>query len=478
MVAHLVVLFSPPPLGRRDDGASAGEGFETRLSVNRFHRALPIFTTMTPLLRDSSIVVLHFAVSLVAALIVTATGAVFAAEHWPQVVDLDIGESCLVATQRGAVRVELLSVKERSEPDYFVVLNSRRTTLASAEVELDIGGLRSRVVGRPYQLPTVINGVRLYLEATQASGAEAHYAAIADLKKAVRLSVLDAAEPWGPTNLVFPIDNYRWRSSTYNNTWSGLVPYNRLYYHRGEDLGAIPDQLPVAAMFSGTVVRTPRTQGRPIGSNHVAIEGPAGVVALYGHMNYEHIDPAIVMGAKIQAGQLLGRTGSTWNGARNQKNDPHLHISLHRPLADAAADVPFPIRSSAFPMLVAAYFRKYPDPVLAIAGGYRFVTPGETLELDATRSIARPGEEIAGYEWRLHDGTRVAGPETRLRFDAPGLYSEELIVRTKNGGEDRDFLQVRVYDPKRPVGEIGWGWFFHSPVRGVRPKHACCFGIV
>jgi hypothetical protein len=35
------------------------------------------------------------------------------------------------------------------------------------------------------------------------------------------------------------------------------VPYNKLYYHRGEDYGAIPDRLDVVAPFEGTVIATP-----------------------------------------------------------------------------------------------------------------------------------------------------------------------------------------------------------------------------
>lgn len=392
-----------------------------------------------------------------------------AAGEWPHVVDLSIGESCEVATRSGPKRVVLKSVSEKTEPDFYIAANARRATFSEATIEVEVAGQPGRIVGRPYQLPMVINGVRLYLEATRAWGTEANVQALADLTKAVRLSVLDADENWGPTDLVFPIDNFRWRSSTYNNTWGSLVPYNLLYYHRGEDFGAVPDRLPVTALFSGTIVQTPLAHGSPTGSNHVAIKSSDGVVVVYGHMNYETIDPAIVLDAEVKAGQLLGKTGSTWNGARNQKNDPHLHVGLHRTNDQAESNSRFPIRSSLFPMLIQAYFRKYPDPLLAIAGGYRFTTIGGTVEFDASRSVARTGEEIASYEWRMHDGSRVSGARAEVHYSEPGLYSEELIVRTKRGAEDRDFVQVRVYDPKRPIGHIGAGWFFHSPVRNIRP---------
>ena len=50
--------------------------------------------------------------------------------------------------------------------------------------------------------------------------------------------------------------------AVYNNTWSGLVPFNLLYYHRGEDYGAIPDLLEVVSSIDGKIVSTPVPEGR------------------------------------------------------------------------------------------------------------------------------------------------------------------------------------------------------------------------
>ena len=117
-------------------------------------------------------------------------------------------------------------------------------------------------------------------------------------------------------------------------------------------------------------------------------------------------------------------------------NDPHLHFGLS--VRDTAV--------SAFPTIVESYLRMYPDNVIAMAGGYHFVEPGEAVLLDGIRSQARPGEEIVNYEWRLHDGMSVRQATVEVPFTVPGLFSEELIVRTANGAEARDYAQVRVYD--------------------------------
>ncbi|MFA6962263.1 MAG: PKD domain-containing protein [Opitutaceae bacterium] len=390
------------------------------------------------------------------------------AGYWPALADLNPGETCEISTTAGPRRLTLIGVQEMTEPDYFIQNNPSHAVVVRADAEIEVDGVRATVTGRPFQLPIVVNGVRVAVQTTR-GWSEAEVGSVKNMGKAVRLELLDASLSWGPPDLVFHIDDYRWRSSTYNNTWSALVPFNKLYYHRGEDFGAIPDRLPVVALFAGRIAVSPLADGRPSGSNHVLIVSPDGAAASYGHMNYDRIDPAIVVGAEVKAGQRLGLTGSTWGGKNQQHFDPHVHLGLED-ATDGKRDRNN-LRPSAnlYPMIVDAYFRKYPDPLIAVAGGYRFASAGGVLELDATRSVARPGEEIASCQWLLHDGSRVDGPLATLTYPLPGLYSEELVVRTKSGAESRDFAQVRVYDPLRKTGELGFGWFYHTPVRGIRP---------
>ena len=153
------------------------------------------------------------------------------------------------------------------------------------------------------------------------------------------------------------------------------------------------------------------------------------------HMNIETIVPHHTNGAAVSAGGLLGRTGMTWAGRKSQHHDPHLHWAVSvdgKPLAS-------------YPFAVEAYLRDYADPLLAVAGGYHYATPGETVELDASRSVARPGRRIVRYQRRLHDGREVAGPRATVNAGQPGLFSEELRLLADNGSEDRDYLKAGLY---------------------------------
>jgi hypothetical protein len=106
-------------------------------------------------------------------------------------------------------------------------------------------------------MPITVHGLRLYVGTILERAENAEIADLKDVRGQVRLTACAAGEPWGPATLVFSLRNYRWRSAAYNNTWSALVPYNKLYYHWGEDYGAIPDRLDVVAPFEGTVIATP-----------------------------------------------------------------------------------------------------------------------------------------------------------------------------------------------------------------------------
>ncbi|CAN5266196.1 hypothetical protein BH23BAC1_BH23BAC1_47310 [soil metagenome] len=226
-----------------------------------------------------------------------------------------------------------------------------------------------------------------------------------------------------------------------------------MYYHRGEDFEIIPDKLDVIAPFDGKIVKSPVPEGDGK-SNSLAIENNDGIVILFAHMNIENIKPGLLVGTKVKRGEVLGKTGMTWDGRMSQISDPHLHLELFYQ----------DIKLASFPYVIEAYFKDYSDEVLAVAGGYRFSRPGLSVELDATRSIARPGKEIKDYEWRLSNGETIKSPLAQISYSRPGLYSEELIVKTKDGQEDRDYLQVRVSDPqfKKDVA-YGWGYFY--PVR-------------
>jgi hypothetical protein len=192
-------------------------------------------------------------------------------------------------------------------------------------------------------------------------------------------------------------------------------------------------------------------------SNAVFIRQPNGVTARISHMNTESLNPAFPAGSPVTAGTHLAKTGMTWDGRKSQHNDPHCHIEL---LIDST-------KMATFPYLMEAYFRDYPDEVLAIAGGYRFTLPGKAITLDAGRSLTRPGAQIASYEWKLHNGETSNNPIIAIAYTQPGLYTEELTVTTTSGHQDKDFLQVRVFESTRGKN-LAYGWVYHYPVRNTK----------
>ena len=184
----------------------------------------------------------------------------------------------------------------------------------------------------------------------------------------------------------------------------------------------------------------------------------------YSHCNTESIDPGILVGKYVKKGQHISKTGMTWNGQKSQHNDPHLHTELNFN----------GYQISLFPYLIEAYFRKYDDKLLAVAGGYRFANVGDSIELDASRSICRNNEKIVSYQWKLHNGVIVDKPVIKVKYESAGYYSEELIVKTANGDVDKDFLQVRVNNLNSTT-DISHGWAYYSPQRNIKPGQSILF---
>ncbi len=376
---------------------------------------------------------------------------------WPLFYELNIGESFSLPTSEGTASVCLLEVRHFWGPEFWVQGNLRHRALKRAEVDVDISGERVSLVLCAFQMPVVVKGLRISVEITQEWARQCEHAAIQGVNRLVRFAALDAAKPWGPGDLVFPIKQFLWRSSTYNNTWGSLVPYNKLYYHRGEDFGTVADRLEAVSVMNGTVVQTPLPNGDG-GSNWLQIQSESGISCTYGNMDIDTINPAMTLGAPVKAGQVIGKPGCARYGERVNKFDPHLHISLRR-----SEDLINP-----YPYIVQAYFNTFPDEALPVAGGNYYIKKGEEVNLRGDMSIARPGNSILEYVWHLHDGSVARSPNVTIRYPRPGLYSEEFWVCTNSGGVYRDFAQVRVYDPDHG-SNIAHGWAFYYPVRDIKP---------
>lgn len=379
--------------------------------------------------------------------------------EYPLLFELDTGETQTVVRgnkDHSVIReIKLVSVKLYSENNLWFEDENNRRNYAYAEVMLEVDGKPITLFHRPYQMPTNFNGLRLYVECIKEWNQDSAFDRLEGMEKEVRLSVCAENETWGSSSFVFPIENYRWRSSAYNNTWTSLVPYNLRYYHRGDDYGAIPDKFNVIAPFNGQIVASPLPDGDGA-SNAIFIRNTVGIVWRISHMNIETINPDYPVNAFVEEGSILAKTGMTWGGRKAQISDPHCHVDIRYN----------DIRLASFPYLMEAYLRSFPDEVLAIAGGYKFVLAGETAQLDARRSIARPGDPIKYFIWKLHNGKEVNDVNAIVEYDKPGLYTEELMIVTEGGAVDRDFIQVQVYGAEGK--NIGRGWAYYYPVRDIQ----------
>jgi murein DD-endopeptidase MepM/ murein hydrolase activator NlpD len=101
--------------------------------------------------------------------------------------------------------------------------------------------------------------------------------------------------------------------------------------HRGVNRYSYDFDMPIGTPFiasrAGTVVEVEQSHfdGEVAATgldNYIVIKHSDGTAALYGHIT--HAGSAVTVGATVQQGDLLGRTGNTGNTA----NIPHLHFSV------------------------------------------------------------------------------------------------------------------------------------------------------
>jgi hypothetical protein len=371
--------------------------------------------------------------------------------------ELDRGESAAVRLADGAQRtVRLLDYREYTEPYYESAKKRAVQAVVSADLTVDVGGVTKKITGGPFRMPVVVNGIALLPACTRGWTGGIEPDALA---KDVRLEACDASGPWiGGRCFAFPVRNYRWHASNYQHTYLALaVNQAKLYYHRGEDFGMIPDLEQVLALSDAVVTRVPGPNGDG-DSNYVVLEDGAGLRFLYAHMNASHIRRELQPGTKVRCGEALGLTGNTWAG--KAVGDPHLHVDVAERLPGRYINT--------FPLIATAYQTSFPAELLPIAGGWRHVTAGGSIVLDGSLSQAAEGAKLVGFEWKLTDGTEAQGSSITKRYDEPGAYSEQLTITDDQNRRDCDFVEVFVLSPKQTMPPP-YVWINYYPVRGIRP---------
>ncbi|MBZ5565445.1 MAG: peptidoglycan DD-metalloendopeptidase family protein [Acidobacteriia bacterium] len=375
----------------------------------------------------------------------------------PEIVDLAVGGTYEVKLGSGKTKtLRLISYREETER-YFEPANHAFTNaVVKAEVLVSVDGVQRSLTGGPFHMPQEVNGLWVLVNVTRGwlGGIEPDH-----LTKDVRLEVADASRPfYDPNRFVFPIRNYRWRAMNYQHTYLGVVVNQpKLYYHRGEDMGMIPDREEVLAMTEGEMTKVPGPQGDG-DSNTCEFEDPTGLVFYYAHMNAPNILPELIPGSRLRQGDMLGLTGNTWQG--KPVWDPHLHVDVEVKGAQAFRHT--------FPIFVAAYRRDFPEELLPIAGGWRNIWEGGTLELDSSLSLAGVNRRIVSYDWSFTDGSHAVGPRVTRSYVHAGTYSEGLKVTDDLGHSELDFVEVFVLTPEQHLPPP-YAWINYYPIRGIRP---------
>jgi len=117
--------------------------------------------------------------------------------------------------------------------------------------------------------------------------------------------------------------------SRFRDTWG--APRSGGRRHRGTDVFAAY-RAPVYAFTSGVIQRHSRSA---LGGIGLYLRGDDGNVYYYAHL--DSIDAGARVGARVTAGELVGRNGFTGNASRSA---PHVHFELH-PGGGAAVN-PYP----------------------------------------------------------------------------------------------------------------------------------------
>jgi len=393
-------------------------------------------------------------------------GAARPAEPLRRVVDLRLGEAAQVKLSNDeTVRVQLLELAETT--------NSLSDAVVAAKVKVRIGDEEVWLPSGNYNLPMTVGKVQVDCPITKAyyrnTGSDSW-----GLEKDARLRVWPAGSSWiEPGTFTYPA-RQRWFASMTQMAnepcYVDVTPdisRGRIYYHNGLDLGGAEGLIEVVSATDGVIVAKGKEKRKDVGSwydpreERIVVLDDRGWMHWYCHL--KSFAPGIEMGARLRQGDLIGLLGK--EGDSGGWSHLHYGIFARQPSGRWGAE-------EGYAYLMEAYRRAQHPPVLAVARPHTLVSPGETVELDASRSWSQDGTRA--YRWTLSDGSTSDKAQVTRAYARPGIYSEVVQVSDASGRVDYDFAVVQVFDPvkgKMPAGIHAT----YAPTLAIRPGDAVTF---
>lgn len=391
------------------------------------------------------------------------------AEAKPVTADLAIGETHVHVTAAGErIPVTLLGVREETDPF--------RGAVRRAMARVSVNGAEATLESAQYNIPRVINGVKIDAPVTRGLTANSGSPAVWDLDPDAdaRLRFWDPDQPLlEPGTFAYPAEQRWFASDTQMANEPTFVdggenPDNkRIYYHYALDFGGYDHWVRVVAATDGTVVSA-ADESLPeyAGDEYPFINPRYDVVYIkdgrgwfYRYSHFSRILPHVKPGAEVKKGEWIGILGK--EGASGGWS--HLHFGIHGTEGDERGLI------EGYPFIAEAWLNENPGALMAVARPHRLAAAGEPVILDGGKSICGGGR-IVKYEWEFHDGTRAEGARVETVYGKPGSYSEILRVTDDKGRQDIDFAVVQALSADDPGGKLPPSTHAaYYPTTGIKP---------
>jgi murein DD-endopeptidase MepM/ murein hydrolase activator NlpD len=364
-------------------------------------------------------------------------------------VDLGIGETQDVTLTNGQkVAVKLIDVKDFRD--------SLRGAVRRSEVKVEVAGKEVTLGSATYHLPVTVGNVQIDCPITKGYVARANKLTSNmdawGLEKDARLRLWPAGTPViDVSTFMYPARQAWFATNTQFSNEPSYVDGGEkpgtggIYYHYGLDMGGAEGLVDVVAATDGLVVsvgteKLPGYDGTPVAPRYdvVYLLDDRGWFYRYSHLHT--IAASVKLGQRVRMGDSIGILGK--EGGSGGWSHLHFDISGKQPSGKWGI-----IDGYAF--LWETNLRERQPKLIAVARPHHFVSLGEKVVLDGSRSWSAAGK-IVKFEWTCTDGQTGDGPTLERAYSKPGIYSEILKVTDAAGLVDYDFAFVDVVDRAHP----------------------------